>query len=559
MADAFDKLTPKSNVDPADQFCSQTTPTCKQDTFDAQIGSAYNVSKWLADQDKYIKEHAIQGPQGEQGPIGPTGPQGEIGPVGPQGPQGEQGIQGEIGPVGPQGIQGPVGPQGPQGLQGIQGPKGDKGETGEQGPKGDTGSQGIQGPIGPQGPKGDTGEQGPQGIQGPQGVQGPKGDDGTSFVVAGTVNSVNDLPTNVPIGTAYMVGATTPRDLYTFDGTNWTNQGALQGPQGPQGEQGIQGPKGDKGDTGATGPQGEQGIQGIQGPKGDKGNTGDIGPTGPQGEQGIQGEQGPQGIQGPKGDKGDTGETGPQGEQGIQGIQGPKGDTGATGPQGPKGDTGATGPTGPQGPQGIQGPAGDPAWITAEYSDGVDLNTLMTQGGYSVYFGGSAMANKPNATVSNYGVVLVLDYGMFMGDRRIYQIVQSSKYYSVTNINLDNDYIRVYSNGSWGSWSKLPVGYASTNYALIGGPPANIECLIQWGRVTLSKESSHTITLGKSYDNTMYSVTASIGRTSSSGSGVDVVYAKANSANQIILKHDYASSSNPTTAYWITVGYVAPN
>ena len=355
MADAFDKVG---------------TEYSKPTAFDSQIGSAYNVSKKIAEQDDYIKTHAIQGPQGIKGD---TGSQGPVGPQGVQGPQGERGLGikdvaispkssndtgatydmeitleddsvvnagdfiAPVGPQGKQGIQGPIGPQGEQGIQGIQGPKGDTGPQGEIGPQGPQGEQGIQGPkgdtgaTGPQGPKGDTGEQGPQGIQ------GPKGNDGTSFVVAGTVNSTTDLPTNVPIGTAYMVGATTPRELYTFDGTNWTNQGALQGPQGPQGEQGIQGPKGDKGDTGLTGetgPQGEQGPQGIQGPQGPKGDTG---ATGPQGEQGIQGEQGPQGPQGPKGD---TGETGPQG---------PKGDTGATGEQGPKGDTGPQGPQGPTG------------------------------------------------------------------------------------------------------------------------------------------------------------------------------------------------------------------
>lgn len=187
---------------------------CLPEPFDAQIGSAYNVSKLLAQQNKYIEEHAVAGPQGEQGP------------------------QGEIGPQGPQGLQGPIGPQGIQG---------------EQGPKGDTG---------PQGPKGEQGIQGPKGEQG---IQGPKGDDGTSFVVTGTVNSVNDLPTNAPIGTAYMVGETEPRDLYTFDGTKWTNQGKLQGP---------------KGDTGPQGIQGNVGPQGPQGPQGEKGDTGPQGPSG---------------------------------------------------------------------------------------------------------------------------------------------------------------------------------------------------------------------------------------------------------------------------------------
>lgn len=374
MADAFDKVG---------------TEYSKPTAFDSQIGSAYNVSKKIAEQDDYIKTHAIQGPQGIKGD---TGSQGPVGPQGVQGPQGERGLGikdvaispkssndtgatydmeitleddsvvnagdfiAPVGPQGKQGIQGPVGPQGEQGIQGIQGPKGDTGATG------------------PQGPKGDTGEQGPQGIQ------GPKGNDGTSFVVAGTVNSTTNLPTNVPIGTAYMVGVDTPRELYTFDGTKWTNQGALQGPQGPQGEQGIQGPKGDKGDTGATGetgPQGKQGIQGEQGPKGPQGDKGDTGATGPQGpyftpsvsSAGViswtnnGGLTNPTSvnIKGPKGDKGDTGATGEQGPKGDTGAtgsigpQGPKGDKGDTGPQGPKGDKGDTGPQGPAGANGTNG------------------------------------------------------------------------------------------------------------------------------------------------------------------------------------------------------------
>ena len=306
----------------------QNKNICLPEPFDSQIGSAYNVSKLLAQQNKYIEEHAVAGPQGEQGP------------------------QGEIGPTGPQGLQGPIGPQGIQG---------------EQGPKGDTGPQGLRGDIGPQGP------------QGEQGIQGPKGDDGTSFVVADTVNSVNDLPTDVPIGTAYMVGETDPRDLYTFDGTNWTNQGKLQGPKGdtgPQGIQGIQGPQGPKGEKGDIGPQGEQGIQGPIGPQGVQGEKGD---TGPQGEQGLQGtgisdikfepsgstEQGmlydiettltdgtkiqSGDVLCPIGPQGETGATGPQGEKGDTGPQGPQGEKGDTGPQGPQGETGATGPQGPSG------------------------------------------------------------------------------------------------------------------------------------------------------------------------------------------------------------------
>lgn len=130
------------------------------------------------------------------------------------------------------------------------------------------GEPGPQGPVGPQGPPGQTGPQGPQGIRGngisdveflpksstdegmlydvevtledgtnidagdilaPRGPQGEKGKDGTSFNIIGTVDSINDLPTDVPAGTAYFVGTTVPRNVYTYDGTNWTNQGPLGG------------------------------------------------------------------------------------------------------------------------------------------------------------------------------------------------------------------------------------------------------------------------------------------------------------------------------------------
>lgn len=130
------------------------------------------------------------------------------------------------------------------------------------------GEPGPQGPVGPQGPPGQTGPQGPQGPRGngisdvefipkssseegmlyditttledgttidsgdvlaPRGPQGENGKDGTSFNIVGTVDSVADLPSGVPAGTAYFVGTTPPRDVYTYDGTNWTNQGPLGG------------------------------------------------------------------------------------------------------------------------------------------------------------------------------------------------------------------------------------------------------------------------------------------------------------------------------------------
>lgn len=237
-----------------------------------------------------------QGPQGEKGEKGDKGEQGEKGDKGNTGAQGPQGIQGVQGLQGPQGEQGEPGIQGPQG---IQGPKGDKGDKGETGATGATGAAGATGPMGPKGDKGD------------------KGDSGNDFTIEGYVSSTASLPQNLTaadIGTAYLVGTTTPRKVYLwgYDETGvlgWSDQGYLQGPKGDKGEQGEQGPKGDKGDTGETGATGPQGPQGEQGPQGIQGLQGEPGPQGPQGIQGLQGEQGVQGEKGEKGDPGDAGQS----------------------------------------------------------------------------------------------------------------------------------------------------------------------------------------------------------------------------------------------------------
>lgn len=185
----------------------------------------------------------------------------------------KQGPKGDTGPQGAQGDRGPIGETGPQGVQGVQGAKGDIGATG---------------PIGPQGP---------QGVQGVQGMQGEKGASGNDFTINGFVSSTASLPelTANDVGTAYLVGTSTPRQVYLWAYNEqgvltWSNQGYLQGPTGPQGIQGVQGIQGP---TGATGPQGETGPQGPQGPQGNQGI---------QGIQGIQGPEGPQGPQGPIGE-----------------------------------------------------------------------------------------------------------------------------------------------------------------------------------------------------------------------------------------------------------------
>ncbi|MGN0961515.1 MAG: hypothetical protein ACI4PF_04885 [Christensenellales bacterium] len=289
------------------------------------LGNKYGLYFQLDNNEKQFAGYFVS-KTGLQGPKGETGPKGE---------PGQRGIQGVQGIQGPQGEPGLLGPQGPQGIQGEVGPQGATGPQGETGPQGLQGIQGERGETGPQGPQGEQGPPGPQGPQGIQGPQGERGDSGKDFTIKGYVSSTSALPelTANDIGTAYLVGTTTPRLVYLW-GYNelgyleWSNQGYLQGPQGPQGPQGVQGIQGE---TGAMGPQGIQGPQGEQGIQGESGasikninftlnsstsvgniydvstiltdnstiNSGQItapiGPQGPQGETGPQGEQGPQG------------------------------------------------------------------------------------------------------------------------------------------------------------------------------------------------------------------------------------------------------------------------
>ena len=99
------------------------------------------------------------------------------------------------------------------------------------------------------------------------GTYGEKGDDGTSVTILGSYDTLADLQSEHPTGSAgdsYMVAG----DLYIWNGTAWENVGQIQGPKGDTGEQGPQGIQGPKGDTGNTGAQGPQGIQGPQGSAG---------------------------------------------------------------------------------------------------------------------------------------------------------------------------------------------------------------------------------------------------------------------------------------------------
>ena len=143
----------------------------------------------------------------------------------------------------------------------------------------------IQGPQGLQGKPftyEDFTEEQLEGLRGPQGIQGEaftyedfteeqlaalkgeKGDVGRGLQILGRYDTAAELNGIAATpGDAYSVGTEAPYDVYIYDGSEWINNGALQGPQGDKGE------KGDKGDTGDVGPQGIQG---------EKGDTGEMGP-----------------------------------------------------------------------------------------------------------------------------------------------------------------------------------------------------------------------------------------------------------------------------------------
>lgn len=118
--------------------------------------------------------------------------------------------------------------------------------------------------VGEQGPQGPVGPAGPQGIQGPVGPTGPKGADGTSFIVKGRYETLQELQQAHPTGAAgdaYAVGTEDDNTIYLWDIDllAWNEIGPIQGPEGPQGETGPQGP---------TGPAGEDGTDGVGVPEG---------------------------------------------------------------------------------------------------------------------------------------------------------------------------------------------------------------------------------------------------------------------------------------------------
>ena len=160
------------------------------------------------------------------------------------------------------------GPQGPRGLQGIQGQTGERGSiwwttdsslppsgfnindmcfvaNGDIYQAKSNGWQLIANIKGPQGIQGNVGPQGKAGPIGPQGPKGDKGDTGLMLQLAGTLDSVSQLPdpTTVPRNTAYIITVNGTKFVYGIQGTD-TLEWVSVGPAG------VQGPKGDKGDDG---------------------------------------------------------------------------------------------------------------------------------------------------------------------------------------------------------------------------------------------------------------------------------------------------------------------
>lgn len=160
------------------------------------------------------------------------------------------------------------GPQGPKGPQGIQGQTGERGSiwwttdsslppsgfsindmcfvaNGDIYQARSNGWQLIANIKGPQGIQGNVGPQGKAGPIGPQGPKGDKGDMGLMLELAGTLDSINQLPdpTTVPRNTAYIITINGVKYVYGIQGTD-TLEWVSVGPAG------VQGPKGDKGDDG---------------------------------------------------------------------------------------------------------------------------------------------------------------------------------------------------------------------------------------------------------------------------------------------------------------------
>ena len=175
-------------------------------------------------------------------------------------------IYAEVTAVGIQGLSG-TGTGTGNGATGATGPAG---ATGPQGPAGASGvgggfGNGATGSTGPQGASGVAGSTGPQG---PGGASGVVGASGASIKIIGSVIDPSYLDPSYTgdIGDGYITNDS--GHLWVWNGTDWTDVGAITGPTGATGR------------AGATGFRGASGATGISGASGSDGATGPIGATG---------------------------------------------------------------------------------------------------------------------------------------------------------------------------------------------------------------------------------------------------------------------------------------
>ena len=183
---------------------------------------------------------------------GATGATGPAGATGPQGPAGASGVGGGSG-------------NGATGSTGAQGASGVAGATGPQGASGGVGASGISGASGYVGSDGASGATGPQG---PGGASGVVGASGASIKIIGSVIDASYLDASYTgdIGDGYIANDT--GHLWVWNGTDWTDVGAITGPTGATGRAGATGFRGASGATGITGASGISGASGLIGATG---------------------------------------------------------------------------------------------------------------------------------------------------------------------------------------------------------------------------------------------------------------------------------------------------
>lgn len=101
------------------------------------------------------------------------------------------------------------------------------------------------------------GLQGDPGGKGPEGTPGARGPAGQSITVAGFVDKLGDLPTNLTEANAGELWVSMEfGHAHFWTGTAWTDAGKVVGPEGPKGEPGIDGTTGGIGPAGPGVPNG---------------------------------------------------------------------------------------------------------------------------------------------------------------------------------------------------------------------------------------------------------------------------------------------------------------